>query len=125
MRSGRSYPRVPLWTLRRVQDDPLAFLRELAGSDDPVVECTVGRHPAFLVRDPHLIEEVLVRQSDVLVKGRGYDRARRLLGNGLLTAGGATHAVRRRIVQPAFHHRQISRYADVAVARATELAERW
>jgi cytochrome P450 len=125
MRELRSYPGVPLWTLRRVQSDPLAFLSDLSATTDPVVECRVGRHPAFLVREPDLVDDVLVRQADVLVKGRGFDRARRLLGNGLLTVDGAMHARRRRIAQPAFHHREIARYADVVVARTTELAEQW
>jgi cytochrome P450 len=125
MRELRSYPEVPLWSLRRAQSDPLAFLSDLAAVNAPVVECRVGRHPAFLVREPDLVDDVLLRQSDVFVKGRGFDRARRLLGNGLLTVDGATHAGRRRVAQPAFNHRQIARYADVVVARTTELADQW
>jgi cytochrome P450 len=125
MRELRSYPEVPFWTLRHVESDPLSFLSDLAARSDAVVECRVGRHPAFLVREPDLVEDVLVRQSDVLVKGRGFERARRLLGNGLLTVDGVTHAARRRIAQPAFHHRQIARYADVVAARTTELADQW
>ena len=45
------------------------------------------------------------------MKGRGLERAKRLLGEGLLTSEGAIHLRQRRLMQPAFHRDRIAAYA--------------
>jgi cytochrome P450 len=122
---SRVYPSLSIWSLRRHQDRPLAFLEELAARDERIVPFRLGRHPAFLLNDPAHIEDVFVTHANKFVKGRGFDRARRLLGNGLLTAGGARHAERRHIAQPAFHHGRTPDYAPSIVAHAARTADSW
>ena len=51
-----------------------------------------------------------------MVKGRGLQEAKVLLGNGLLTAEGADHLRQRRMVQPAFHRDRIAEYGSRMVA---------
>jgi cytochrome P450 len=118
-------PALPVWPIRRVERDPLAFLTTLASTDRDVVPFLVGRRPAFLLNHPARIEDVLIRQSQVFVKGRGFDRARHLLGNGLLTAAGPVHRDRRRLVQGAFHRQRVEAHTPTIVDRALRRRETW
>jgi cytochrome P450 len=119
------YPSTTIWPLRRLEEDPLAFLQMLASSHADVVPFRLGRRPAFLLNHPTVIDDVLVKQAETFVKGRAFDRAKRLLGEGLLTSSGISHAARRRVVTPAFHHRRIAAYGAVIAAHAVRLQDRW
>ncbi|MBO0884297.1 MAG: hypothetical protein J2P17_29010 [Mycobacterium sp.] len=72
-----------------------------------------------------LVREVLVTRSGSLARGRIYDRARVLFGNGLATSEGSLHRQRRRLVQPAFHHQRIAGYADAMRRHTAELTAPW
>ena len=105
------------WTgLRRMRRDPLGFLQEAAGYG-PVSEFWLGPQRVFLLSDPAGIEDVLVTNAASFAKGRALERAKRTLGDGLLTSEGAFHLRQRRLVQPAFHKARIATYTD-AMARA-------
>jgi cytochrome P450 len=52
-------------------------------------------------------------------------RAKRLLGEGLLTSEGDFHRRQRRIAQPAFHRDRIASYAEKMVEYAARTRERW
>lgn len=113
------------WPLRRGENDPLAFLEKLAATTADVVPFRLGRRPAFLLNHPARIEDVLIRQAHIFVKGRGFDRARHLLGTGLLTAAGPLHRERRRVAQGAFHRRRVAAHAPIIVAHAARRREMW
>jgi len=68
---------------------------------------------------------VLVTPADAYHKGRALERARRLLGQGLLTSEGALHLRQRRLMQPAFHRERIAGYGETMVRYAGRAAERW
>jgi cytochrome P450 len=114
----------PVWALRRIAADPIAFLQSLARLGD-AVPFYIGRRPAFLLNHPALIEEVLISRQDRFAKGPAFSRAGRLLGTGLLTAEGALHRHRRRLASPAFHRAQMERHGGTIVARAAEELDSW
>ncbi|WP_285567586.1 cytochrome P450 [Actinoallomurus iriomotensis] len=58
-------------------------------------------------------------------RGRIYDRARALFGNGLATSDGAHHQRQRRLLQPAFHRDRVAGHAAIMGRHARELAESW
>ena len=124
-----TYPpdfRRSLWSLRRrIQSDPLAFLESLAACPADIVPFSLAGRPAFLLKHPDVIEAVLVSQQHKFVKAYGLQRARRLLGDGLLTAEGERHRQQRSAVQPAFHRQQLERYAEIMVARAARARDGW
>ena len=120
-----THPTRAIWPLGRTTGDPLAFLERLAAAGSDVVPFHLGRRPAFLLNHPACIEDVLVRQSPVFVKGRGYERATALLGTGLLTADGALHRERRRVAQGAFHRQRVEALAPVIVGHAARRRETW
>ena len=89
--------------------DPLTFFQGLAQdlrrsrirADRPASTCfssTIPRH----------IRDILVTHQRKFMKGRGLERAKRLLGEGLLTSEGAVHVRQRRLMQPAFHRERIA-----------------
>ena len=68
----------------------------------------IGPQDIYLFSHPDLIRDVLVTNQKNFHKSRGLERARRLLGNGLLTSEGEFHLRQRRLAQPAFHRQRIA-----------------
>ena len=68
---------------------------------------------------------MLVTHQRNFTKSRGLERAKKLLGEGLLTSEGAAHLRQRRLLQPAFHRDRIAAYAGVMVEHADRLPTRW
>lgn len=102
----------------------LEFLRRMARYGD-VSHVRIGPQPVYLFRHPDAIREILVVQHKNFIKGRGLQRAKRLLGEGLLTSEGALHLRQRRLAQPAFHRQRIAAYADTMAEYSARSAERW
>lgn len=82
-------------------------------------------YPAYLLNHPDLVREVLVTQQNKFVKSLALQRARILLGNGLLTSEGDFHRRQRRLAQPAFHRDRLASYAQVMIACAKRTRDRW
>ena len=93
--------------------DPLAFFSNLAHTYGDVSHVHMAGEHLFLLNHPNLVRDVLVTNQRNFLKGRGLERARRFLGQGLLTSEGATHLRQRRLMQPTFHRDRISSYASV------------
>jgi cytochrome P450 len=109
-------------TLRR---DRLAALRHLARTYGDVVTFKVGPQRLVLLNHPDHVEDVLVTRQRLFKKGRALERAKRILGEGLLTSEGAHHLRQRRLAQPAFHRQRIAGYAETMVRHARRAADRW
>ena len=85
----------------------------------------LGSERCFLINQPAYIKDVLVTHQRNFTKSRGLERARKLLGDGLLTAEGATHLRHRRLLQPAFHRDRIAGYGQTMIDYAVRLTGRW
>ena len=100
--------------------DPLALFQR-ARAHGEVVRIRFGPFPVYLLNSPAAIRQALVGQARQLEKGINFGRTKRLIGNGLVMAGGQDHRRQRRLMQPAFHRAEIARYSatmrDVAVPR--------
>src|SRR5262249_33842260 len=68
---------------------------------------------------------ILVTHNRNFIKGRGLERAKRLLGHGLLTSEDPLHLRQRRLMQPAFHRERIAGYVATMVAHAERLRSQW
>lgn len=99
---------------------PLTYLTRMAREHGDHVLLRLGPELAVLVSHPDSVREVLVVQDRKFRKGRGLERTKPLLGEGLLTSEGEFHRRQRRLVNPAFHHERIAAYGRVM----TEYAER-
>ncbi len=98
---------------------PLRFLPELARTHGDYALFHIGNQPIVLLSDPERIRDVLVTHGRQFHKGRGLERAKVLLGEGLLTSEDDFHLRQRRLAQPAFHRARIAGYGD-AMARYAE-----
>lgn len=104
---------------------PLTFLPELARQYGDVAAFHIGSQPIVLVSDPDRIRDVLVTHGRQFHKGRGLERARILLGDGLLTSEDDFHLRQRRLAQPAFHRSRIAAYGDVMTQYAVRRGDLW
>ncbi len=116
------FPIVNLFSLRR---DRLGFLTELVRKYGDLVYFHLGPQPVFLLNHPDYIRDVLVTHHKNFMKGEGLQRAKRLLGEGLLTSEGEFHLRQRRLMQPAFHRQRIAGYAATMVEYAERTSQRW
>ena len=104
---------------------PLAFFPALKDTCGDVAMVHIGRQPIVLVSHPDQIRDVLVTNARNFHKGRGLERAKMLLGDGLLTSEDEFHLRQRRLAQPAFHRARITAYGDVMATYAERRADHW
>ncbi|MBI2333254.1 MAG: cytochrome P450 [Chloroflexi bacterium] len=96
-----------LWNVFR---NPLDALTDLAHEQGDIARVKLRRRDLFLLNHPDFIEQVLVRQAENFIKGTSLQRARIILGEGLLTSEGDVHLTQRRALQPAFHRHKMEEY---------------
>ncbi len=103
---------------------PTEFLTELAELGD-ITYFNLFKYPAYFLNHPDLIRDVLITNNSKFIKGRALQRAKGLLGEGLLTSEGEKHLRQRRMIQPAFHHTRIAEYAKAMTEFAGQMATEW
>jgi cytochrome P450 len=111
--------------LYRPGGDPLAFFTNIARTYGDLAHVRLASEHLFLVSDPARVKDILVTHQHKFMKGRGLERVKRLLGEGLLTSEGATHVRQRRLIQPAFHRDRIASYASVMTEYADRIRGGW
>lgn len=103
---------------------PLETMDSLVAEHGGVVELRIPGAVYLLVAEPDAIEQVLKPPDPEAVhKGQAIQRARRILGDGLLTADGPGYLRRRRLAQPAFQPRRLGAYVAVMVRHAGEACD--
>src|SRR5262249_21280828 len=101
--------------------DPLAFFTNIGRTYGDLASYRMGGEQVFFVNHPRHIKDVLVTNNKSFIKGRGLERAKRLLGQGLLTSEGAVHLRQRRLMQPSFHRERVAAYGQTMVAYAERM----
>ena len=109
----------------RMSGDRLGFLTGLKEQYGDVVHFRMGFEDVYLVSDPELIRQVLVTDHKNFLKGRGLERVKRFLGEGLLTSERGKHLRQRRMMQPAFHRERIAEFARQMGAEAEQTMTGW
>jgi cytochrome P450 len=110
-------------TLRRLFGaDVLAGMTYIHRRYGPIVRTRLPLH-LYFVADQACIEEILVKKAESFHKDRTSRLLARVLGRGLLVNEGESWRRQRRLLQPAFHQRQLESYAAgmvQAIARASD-----
>ena len=84
----------------------------------------LGPLRVYQLSHPDLARQVLVEQPEKFHKPKLMKRAfRPFAGEGLLTSDGAFWKQQRKLMAPAFHHRQLEVYSDVMVTHALRMVE--
>src|SRR6266850_6561103 len=117
--------KLPFAGLLAYRRGPLAFFQNLAKEYGDISYFKLGPQEAYFLNHPDYIKDVLVSNNQNFVKGLVLQRAKRLLGEGLLTSEANYHRRQRRLAQPAFHRQRIASYADVMTGYALRTRERW
>jgi len=118
----QSFPLSGIFAYRR---GPLPFFQSLAERYGDISYFRLGPQPAFFFNHPDYIKEILVTNHQNFMKGLALQRAKRLLGEGLLTSEGDFHRRQRRLAQPAFHRTRIASYANVMINYAAQTSNGW
>jgi cytochrome P450 len=101
------------------------YLASLSAQYGPIAAWPMGRRRFFFLDDAALIEEALVTKARDYMKGRGIQRLKPLLGNGLLTSEQPLHLRQRRMMQPAFHKDRVAGYGARMVALTQTHIAQW
>lgn len=105
------------------RDQLLAWQRQYG--DLFTVPAVEGGPAHWVVNDPALAQQVLVRRANGYTKGMGLDRVKILLGNGIMVSEGDFWARQRRMIQPAFRPRRLADFNAMIFDENIALAERW
>lgn len=101
--------------LSDLQRDPFEFLLLLRRRYGEIVRLRLGPWVAHLITQPDHVDRVLKGGADgdgAFIKAANYKGQSRLIGEGLITAEGAEWRAQRSAGSPAFHGREIQRFAD-------------
>jgi cytochrome P450 len=110
--------------INQFRKDRIGFLKKLAVLGD-VSSFRIANQQAYLVNNPDLVRDVLIVNAHKFIKGRALQRAKSLLGEGLLTSEKEFHLRQRRLAQPAFHRARINGYATSMIEYAQKMSEQW
>ena len=100
-------------------------LRESAALYGDLVHSTLfGRH-IYQLNHPTLIEDFLIKNAGRHHRGLVMQRARAVLGEGLLTSEEPLHMRQRRLAQPAFLRHRIAAYGDVIGQNSVAILDTW
>jgi cytochrome P450 len=112
--------------VRRFRSEPLNLLMKLRQDYGDIVYSRMGPYRAFFFFHPDQIKEILVDKAKILPKFRLQVRIlQQWDGNGLLLSEGEFWARQRRLVQPAFHAKRFSGYADAMVRKSENKIRTW
>jgi enediyne biosynthesis protein E7 len=108
-------------------DDSLERMIELFArhGDTYRVYVPARRSYTYVVHHPDDVKRVLVGNHKNYTKGMGLDRVRILLGKGIMTSEGELWKRQRYMMQPMFHRRVVTEFAQVIAATNRRFLERW
>lgn len=118
----RSFPLSGILAYRR---GPHIFFENLARRYGDISYFRFSGLDAFMINHPDYIKDVLVTNHQHFKKGLALQRAKRLLGEGLLTSEGEFHRRQKRLAQPAFHRQRIASYGEIMTDYGARASARW
>lgn len=117
--------RYPGEFMLRSRRDILEVLSGLARDFGDAAFVETGAGQMYFFNHPDAIRELLQVQSPNFVKSRALVMAKRLLGEGLLTSEDPLHRTQRILMQPAFHHKRVKKYAADMTHYALQMSDKW
>ena len=108
-------------------DDSLERMIELFALHGDIYRVYVPARQShtYVIHHPDDVKRVLVSNHRNYTKGLGLDRVKILLGKGLMTSEGELWTRQRYMMQPFFHRRVITQFAEVIGTANSQLLARW
>src|SRR3954452_20101481 len=108
---------------------PIDFMKEAADRYGSIVQFKVGKQSFYLVAEPDLVHEILVKRVTEFHKNKFNSETpkslRRFLGKGILTADHEEWRPQRKLIQPLMHTKHIASYADTMATFGQKLMDVW
>lgn len=117
--------RFPGDLILRISRQRIALLRGMAAKYGDISQLRLGKQLVVMLTNPEDIRDLLVTNQRKFQKGQALERAKVLVGEGLLTSEGELHLRQRRLVQPAFHRARIAAYAGAMTGAAMARQAQW
>lgn len=113
-------------SVRHLGTDPLHGPMTLVRDYGPLVYLPVGPGfaPIYVVGEPEMVEQVLVKERDKYIKDRYLRWMTPIFGNSILVSEGDHWRRSRRLMAPAFHRRALQHYGDVMVRATNDALDR-
>lgn len=111
--------------LRQMRRNPIEFMERMAQKYGNFVEFRIGTHRIIQLNDPEAIRAVLTSHYSAFRKGRGVERQYGFLGAGLLISEGDHHKKQRVETRPAFHHEELTGFANEMAEAAEKTVSGW
>src|SRR5688572_20129712 len=110
-----------------MRNDPLGTMdRAFERFSGGAVFLRLGPYRATLIRDPELLKHVFIdNTANYSKKTRGYEKARLVLGHGLVTSEGELWQRQRRIANPAFSRGRVTGFAGTMVTATEAMLDAW
>jgi cytochrome P450 len=115
----------PIKTLHQFIRNPIGVLTNLAKENGDISYFKLGRQRVYLINDPNLIEQILIRDHSNFTKGRRAQIAKGLLGEGLVTSEGEFHRRQRKMIQPILLPKQIRKYGEIMANFSSRMSSSW
>ncbi|MEE7626524.1 cytochrome P450 [Methylobacter sp. Wu8] len=117
-----------LGNLRQMKANPFQALCDWRRDYGDLVSFRLAVRHFYLISHPKLIEQALIKQSDIFVKM--YDPKKPtglalVLGQGLVTSQGELWQQQRRLMQPVFQRRNLALLLPQIVTAGNNLLARW
>jgi cytochrome P450 len=109
----------------RVSEDLLNWMGRQFGTYGDIFKASMYGSSVYAIRNIEFAHHVMVENWQNYVKGQAIKRVALLLGNGLMVSKGDLWKRQRRMIQPAFNHESIGRWAKMIVAVNTKLLGNW
>jgi cytochrome P450 len=101
------------------------LLLKAAREHGDIAVLRLGPQTIYAIANPEWIRDILVTHQSNFIKSKMLERAKVLLGEGLLTSEGEFHKRQRRLSQPAFHRERLIGYGSSMVDCAVHTRESW
>lgn len=112
--------------LGELRRDPIGLLLRARSAHGDVVRLKLWSITAHLLAHPEHIHHVLQKKQQVYDKDlEPLRRLRPVLGNGMVTADGASWQRQRDVARPAFHAREVQAFGPVMTACIDDVVKRW
>lgn len=132
VRPGRSksYPAGPSFLSRffsgsMFRRNAIESMSESARVYGDLVHYTIFDRHIYQLNHPDLIEDLLLKDAAKHHRGIVMQRAKVVLGEGLLTSEEPLHMRQRRLAQPAFLRQRIAAYGEVIGQNANSISQNW
>jgi cytochrome P450 len=101
------------------------FLHKMQSQYGQICSFFLSRRLFIGAFSPEAVHQITVAQQHNFVKGVGFARMRKVLGEGLLTNEEPIHLAHRRMMQPPFHHGNLDSYVALMHQLIGEHISNW